>query len=83
MTLLLYPGESAPGTYWIGDWVNPRTDLDYVEKEISSLYQDWKSDLSVVQFVASRYTDYAIPADINYELCIQGNTYSLTSVEKY
>jgi hypothetical protein len=26
------PGESAPGTHWIGGWVGPRTGLDHVEK---------------------------------------------------
>jgi hypothetical protein len=28
----LYPGERAPGNHWIGGWVDPRADLDYVEK---------------------------------------------------
>jgi hypothetical protein len=26
------PGERAPGTHWIGGWVDPRADLDDVEK---------------------------------------------------
>jgi hypothetical protein len=26
------PGERAPGTHWIGGWVNPRPGLDDVEK---------------------------------------------------
>jgi hypothetical protein len=26
------PGERAPGTHWIGDWVGPRAGLDDVEK---------------------------------------------------
>jgi hypothetical protein len=26
------PGERAPGTHWIGDWVCPRAGLDGVEK---------------------------------------------------
>jgi hypothetical protein len=26
------PGESAPGTYWIGGWVGPRAGLEDVEK---------------------------------------------------
>jgi hypothetical protein len=29
---LLYPGERAPGTHWIGDWVGPRTCLDVKKK---------------------------------------------------
>jgi hypothetical protein len=26
------PGERPPGTHWIGDWVDPRADLDDMEK---------------------------------------------------
>jgi hypothetical protein len=26
------PGEEAPGTHWIGGWVDPRDGLDHVEK---------------------------------------------------
>jgi hypothetical protein len=26
------PGEGAPGTHWIGGWVEPRNSLDDVEK---------------------------------------------------
>jgi hypothetical protein len=26
------PGERAPGTHWIGGWVETRACLDYVEK---------------------------------------------------
>jgi hypothetical protein len=26
------PEERSPGTYWIGDWVGPRSGLDDVEK---------------------------------------------------
>jgi hypothetical protein len=28
----LTPGEIAPGTHWIGDWVDPRAGLDDMEK---------------------------------------------------
>jgi hypothetical protein len=54
--------ERAPGVHWIGDWVGLRADLDDVEKREFFTYRDSNSDLSVVQPVASRYTDYAIPA---------------------
>jgi hypothetical protein len=30
--LLLYPRERAPGTHWVGGWVNPRAGLDDVEE---------------------------------------------------
>jgi hypothetical protein len=26
------PGETAPGTHWIGGWVDPRAGLDDLEK---------------------------------------------------
>jgi hypothetical protein len=29
---LFYPWERAPGTYWIGSWLGPRTSLDVVER---------------------------------------------------
>jgi hypothetical protein len=28
---LFTPGDAAPGTQWIGDWVGPRAGLDAVE----------------------------------------------------
>jgi hypothetical protein len=28
------PGEEAPGTYWRGGWVGPKTGLDDVERRI-------------------------------------------------
>jgi hypothetical protein len=31
-TAALPPGESAPGTHWVGRWVDPRAGLDDVEK---------------------------------------------------
>jgi hypothetical protein len=54
-------GERAPGTHWIGGWVGLRTGLDDVEKKEFLPLPDSNSDLSVVQPVASRYTDCAIP----------------------
>jgi hypothetical protein len=29
---MLYPEETAPGTFWEGSWVGPRVGLDAVEK---------------------------------------------------
>jgi hypothetical protein len=61
--LPLYPRERAPGTHFIGGWVEPRAGMDDMEK--------WKyftlpglevPPPLVVQPVASRYTDWAIPA---------------------
>jgi hypothetical protein len=51
------PGEKASGTHFIGGWVGPRTGLYDVENEKSRPYRDSNSDPSVVQPVASRYTN--------------------------
>jgi hypothetical protein len=56
------PGERAPGAHWIRGWVCHRTGVDDVERRKSCPYRDSNSDPSAVQFVASRYTDCAIPA---------------------
>jgi hypothetical protein len=58
------PGERAPGIHWIGGWVGPRAGLDDVEKRKFFNLRDSNSDPSVVQPVASRYTDYSIPAPL-------------------
>jgi hypothetical protein len=53
------PGERAPGTQLIGDWVSPTAGLDDVKGEISCPYRDSNSDPSAVQPIASHYTDCA------------------------
>jgi hypothetical protein len=69
--LPLYPRERALGTHFIGGWVDPRVGLDDMEKwkflTLSGL--ELPPPPPVVQFVASRYTDWAIPApcEISYE----------------
>jgi hypothetical protein len=57
------PKERAPGTYWIGGWVDLRAGLDDLEKRkfLTPVGLELRP-LPVVQPVASRYTDYAIPA---------------------
>jgi hypothetical protein len=42
------PGERVPGTYWIGDWVGPRTGLDDVEKQKFLNHRDSNSGPSIV-----------------------------------
>jgi hypothetical protein len=54
--------ERAPGSHWIGGWVDPRAGLDDLENENSYPHRDLNPSPSVVQPVASRYSDYAIPA---------------------
>jgi hypothetical protein len=50
------PGERAPSTLCTG-CVGPKTSLDDVRKKKSLSNRDSNSDSSVVQSVASRYTD--------------------------
>jgi hypothetical protein len=54
--------ERVPGTPGIGSWVSPRAGVDDMEKRKFSILPGLNSDLSVVQLVASLYTDYTIPA---------------------
>jgi hypothetical protein len=53
------PGRFTPGTHWIGGWVDPRAGLDDVEK-ITDPTGTRTPTFSVVQPVASRYTDCAL-----------------------
>jgi hypothetical protein len=50
------PEERAPGTHWIGLWVDPRAGLDDVEKRKFFTLPGFELRPSVVQPVASRYT---------------------------
>jgi murein endopeptidase len=58
-------GEKNPGTHqiggWVGVWITWRGDNSWP-------YRDSNSNPSVFQPVASRYTDYAIPAPIFFGL---------------
>jgi hypothetical protein len=60
------PGERAPCIHWIEGWVDPRVGLDDVEKRKFLTLPGLELDLLVVQPVPSRYTDYAIPVNFNY-----------------
>jgi hypothetical protein len=54
------PAASHPGkktTYWIGDLIHPRNDMEDVEGKNS-----WPIGTRAVQPLARRYTYYAIPA---------------------
>jgi hypothetical protein len=69
-------GESAPGTYFIRGWVDPKAGLDDVERRNSWPYRNSNYDLSVVQPVGSPYIDCAIPAlqDCNNQDIIKDDT---------
>jgi hypothetical protein len=54
------PRESAPGTHWIGGWVDLRTGLNDVEKRKFLTLPGLK--LRPLGRPARRYTDWAIPA---------------------
>jgi hypothetical protein len=56
------PARFTPRTHWIGGWVDPRVGLDDLKKrKFLPPQRDSNSDPFVVQPIASRYTDYAIP----------------------
>jgi hypothetical protein len=55
-------GKRAPDTHWIGDLVGPRAGLDDMKKSKFLPHRDSNSDPMVVQPVARRYTNCAIPA---------------------
>jgi hypothetical protein len=57
----LPPGK-RPGTHCLGGWVGPRTGLDGCEKSRPPPGFGPRT----VQPIASRYTDCAIPAHINF-----------------
>jgi hypothetical protein len=61
------PGERAPGTDWRGIGWTPEPVWTLWRRENSWPYRDSNSDPSVVQSVASRYTDCLIPDP----LCVQ------------
>jgi hypothetical protein len=56
----LYPREIAPGSHWLGGWVDPRAGLDNFEKKKILILPGLELDPSSVQPTASRYTDYSI-----------------------
>jgi hypothetical protein len=61
----LPPGERAPGTQWIGGRVDLRAGLDDLEKRTFLTLPGLELRPPVVQPVASRYTNYAIPAPLS------------------
>jgi hypothetical protein len=58
-------GERAPGTHRVGGWVDPEPVWMTWRRENSWPYRKLNSDPSVVQPVASRYTDCTIPTPQN------------------
>jgi hypothetical protein len=59
-TSLRWVVSGTPGTHWIGGWVDARTGLDDVEKRKFLTLPRLELEPSVVQPVASRYTENAI-----------------------
>jgi hypothetical protein len=57
------PGRFTPGTHRIGGWVDPRAGLDDLKREFFTLLGLELRPLGRPP-VASRYTDYAIPAPL-------------------
>jgi hypothetical protein len=60
-----YPRERVPGTHWIGGWVVPRAVLEaVVKRKFPRPRRKSNPRTPIVQLVAQRYTDWAIPAPI-------------------
>jgi hypothetical protein len=59
--LPLYSWRKNSGTLWVGGWVDSIELVQTTWRRENSWYRDLNSKPSVVQPVASRYTDYAIP----------------------
>jgi hypothetical protein len=60
------PGKS-PSTDWIGGWAGSRAGLDaVVKRKIPSPRQESNRRTPIVQPEPCRYTDWAIPAALNY-----------------
>jgi hypothetical protein len=57
--------ERAPSTHRTGGWVDLRAGLDDLEKRIFLTLPGLELRPSIVQPVASRYTDYSIPAPLD------------------
>jgi hypothetical protein len=72
--------KKAPGTHWIGGWVGPEPVWTTWRRENSWPYRDSSHDSSVVQSVASRYTDCANLAPI-YQM-YAAETYVLIRIWK-
>jgi hypothetical protein len=52
-----FTAEKAPGTHWIGDWVDSRGGLDEVEKKQFLTLPGLELRPLGLQPVANRYTD--------------------------
>jgi hypothetical protein len=66
------PRERAPGTHWIGGWVDPRAFLDaVVKRKIPSPRRESNPRTPIVRPIAQCYTEWAITArGVNYSALI-------------
>jgi hypothetical protein len=60
----LYSGKKSPGTHWIGGWVDPKADMDDMGKRKFCTLSGLELRPLSRPAVASRCTNYAIPAPI-------------------
>jgi hypothetical protein len=78
------PGERAPGTHWIGGWVDPRAGLDDVEKS-KFLTQPGLELRPLSRPAPSQSTlsaDYAIPAPTTFQyICSYFKPFFLNTVQ--
>jgi hypothetical protein len=75
------PRERAPGTHWIGGWVDPRAVLNpVVKRKIPRPRQESKPRTPIVQPVAQSYTNWAITVLLYIPILLQ-NSQLLQTVE--
>jgi hypothetical protein len=71
------PRERAPGTHWIGSWVDPRASLDVVvRRKIPSPYQD--SNPPIIQPIAHSHASQNTEFNIMSEVPLTSQCMSLT-----
>jgi hypothetical protein len=76
--------ERTPNTHWLGDWMDPRTSLNYVEAKLLGFplvfaNNDLMTD-SVMTFLHIYYSKYMIHASIPLKMLLHAyNCYSLTT----
>jgi hypothetical protein len=82
MPVPLCPSERAPGTHWIGGWVDLTAGLEDMKNRKFLHYRDSNSDPSVVQLVASRYTEKSSSIS-SYFSVLMGSIFMYISIVEF
>jgi hypothetical protein len=70
------PQGKSPSTHWVGGWVDPRAGLHMLKRKLPPPLQESNPDDPIVQPVASRYTDWIIPA---HDITLTCNNFQIVS----